>query len=145
MPHPYLEGMAETWIGARAQAWRDQKELALAIALPGVGLIGGIGLTDISLRHRRAELGYWIGAEFWGLGYCTEAAGTVVRFGFERMNLNRIFAWHMTRNPASGSVMRKLGMKHEGCLRRHAERWGQFEDIEFYGLLRQEWPQKSLT
>jgi RimJ/RimL family protein N-acetyltransferase len=80
--------------------------------------------------------------EFWGRGYCTEAAEAMVRFGFERMDLNRIFAWHLTRNPASGRVMRKLGMTREGCMRQHAERWGRPEDMEFYGLLRQEWAAK---
>lgn len=143
IPHPYLDGMAETWIGGHAQAWRDQKCLDLAVTLPGVGLVGGVCFPDISLRHRRAELGYFIGVEFWGRGDCTEAAEALVRFGFERMNLNRIFASHMTRNPASGRVLRKLGMTHEGCMRQHVERWGKLEDREFYGLLRDEWLRKS--
>jgi [ribosomal protein S5]-alanine N-acetyltransferase len=139
MPHPYLDGVAETWIAGRAKAWTEQHLLDLAIALPGTGLIGGIGLVDYSPRHRHAELGYWIGLEFWGRGYCTEAAEAVIRFGFERMNLVRIFARHFARNPASGHVMRKLGMTHEGCLRQHFERWGGFEDAVCYGLLRDEW------
>jgi RimJ/RimL family protein N-acetyltransferase len=145
IPHPYPDGAAEKFIECRARQWSERKDLNMAIALPAVGLIGGIGLNDISLRHRRAELGYWIGVEFWGLGYCTEAAEAVVRFGFERMNLNRIFAFHMTRNPASGRILQKLGMKHEGRLRRHVERWGRLEDIDYYGLLRQEWLPKSPT
>jgi [ribosomal protein S5]-alanine N-acetyltransferase len=143
MPHPYLDGMAETWIGNRAQEWRDRKGLALAVTLPGVGLVGGVNFHDLSPRHHRAELGYWIGVEFWGRGYCTEAVAALVRFGFERMDLNRVFAIHMTRNPASGRVMQKLGMTHEGRLRRHVERWGKFEDIECYGLLREEWPKRG--
>jgi [ribosomal protein S5]-alanine N-acetyltransferase len=140
MPHPYLDGMAEDFVGGRVQAWSERKSLGLAIELPGAGLIGGIGLDDINLRHRHAELGYWIGLEFWGRGYCTEAAEAVLGFGFERMGLERIFARHFTRNPASGAVMRKLGMTYEGRLRHHFERWGGFEDAECYGLLREEWP-----
>ena len=54
----------------------------------------------------------------------------MLRFGFEQLDLNRIFAYHLTRNPASGRVMQKLGMKHEGRMRRHVERWGKFEDME---------------
>jgi [ribosomal protein S5]-alanine N-acetyltransferase len=139
MPHPYEDGMAETFIGKREKEWREGKDLSFAVTLPGAGLIGGAGLMNFSVRHRHAEIGYWIGREFWGRGYCTEAAAAVVRFGFERLDLNRIFAWHMTRNPASGRVMLKLGMTHEGRMRRHVERWGKFEDLEFYGLLREEW------
>jgi ribosomal-protein-alanine N-acetyltransferase len=59
------------------------------------------------------------------------------------LELNRIFAHHFTRNPASGRVMQKLGMKHEGCLRQHFEKWDAFEDMEIYGILKSEW-QKNI-
>ncbi len=67
-------------------------------------LIGAIGLT-LSKKYDHAEMGYWIGVPFWGKGYCTEAAKIVLQYGFEELKLNRIFAHHMTNNPASGKVM----------------------------------------
>jgi [ribosomal protein S5]-alanine N-acetyltransferase len=60
----------------------------------------------------------------------------VLHYGFEGLGLHRIFARHFTRNPASGRVLQKLGMRHEGCLRQHALKWGVFEDTEFYGILK---------
>jgi RimJ/RimL family protein N-acetyltransferase len=102
-------------------------------------LIGGIGLNNINKEHENAELGYWIGKPYWGKGYCTEAARTVLKYGFEVMRLNRIHANHYTRNPASGRVMQKIGMKHEGHLRQHVKKWGKFEDSEVYGILRSEY------
>ncbi len=57
-------------------------------------------------------------------GYCTEAAEAVVWYGFEVLGLNRIYACHFKRNPASGRVVRKIGMTHEGCLRQHVKKWG---------------------
>jgi [ribosomal protein S5]-alanine N-acetyltransferase len=138
IPHPYPEGAAENWINGHAQEYAEGKGLTLAVTLRDGALIGAISLLGVSSRHRRAEIGYWIGKDFWGHGYCTEAAGSIVSFGFTRMGLNRVYGHHMTRNPASGNVMKKIGMTHEGTLRRHLERWGRFEDIECWGILASE-------
>jgi ribosomal-protein-alanine N-acetyltransferase len=59
----------------------------------------------------------------------------VLRYGFEEIGLNRIYAMHLSRNPASGRVMEKVGMLHEGCRRQHFQKWGIFEDVEFYGII----------
>ena len=45
----------------------------------------------------------------------------------------------MTHNPASGKILLKLGMRHEGCLREHQCKWGEFVDVDCYGILREEW------
>ena len=90
------------------------------------------------MPHRHAELGYWIGVPYWGNGYATEAAKAVVRYGFEQIKLNRIFAHHFKHNPASGKVLRNIGMKYEGCMRQHVLKWGQFVDLELYSILHEE-------
>ena len=54
------------------------------------------------------------------------------------LDLDRIYANHFLRNPASGRVMQKAGMKHEGCLRQHVLKWGAREDLEVYGILKAE-------
>jgi len=100
-------------------------------------LLGAIGL-QLNLQHTNAELGYWIGKPYWQAGYCTEAARAVVTYGFESLGLHRIHAFHMTRNPASGRVLQKIGMCHEGCLRQHVNKWEVFEDLALYGLLKSE-------
>lgn len=69
---------------------------------------------------------------------CTEAAAAVVRWGFDGLGLERIHATHFASNPASGRVMRKLGMNHEGTLRGHIHKWGVPQDLECYGILRSE-------
>jgi RimJ/RimL family protein N-acetyltransferase len=62
-----------------------------------------------------------------------------VQYGFETAGLNRIHASHLTRNPASGRVMQKIGMQHEGKLRQHVRKWEVFEDLEIYGLLKSDY------
>ena len=54
------------------------------------------------------------------------------------MHLNRIYATHLKKNPASGKVMKKIGMKKEGILRQHVKKWGEYEDLVYYGLLKSE-------
>jgi ribosomal-protein-alanine N-acetyltransferase len=93
----------------------------------------------INQKHESAELGYWIGKPYWGNGYGTEAAKAVLHYGFTVLGLNRIYATHMSRNPASGRVMEKIGMKYEGCSRQHVKKWDVFEDLKMYAILKSEY------
>ena len=136
VPHPYESGMAEDWIGTHEPGFARGELLALAMTLPPDDLvIGAIGLK-LERAHSRAALGYWVGRPYWGQGYCTEAARALVAYGFESFQLNKINAECLTRNPASARVLIKLGITHEGHKRQHYQKWGQFEDVEEYGLLR---------
>lgn len=145
VPHPYKDGMAEEWIGQRQEYYEKGESIQFAISPRHEGFfIGGIGLSSIDQQAQRAELGYWIGKPYWGKGYGTEAARAVVRYGFETLGLNRIHARHLGRNPASGRIMQKIGMKHEGCQRQHIKKWGRFEDFELYGILKREY-EKALN
>jgi [ribosomal protein S5]-alanine N-acetyltransferase len=68
-------------------------------------------------EHARAELGYVLSREHWGKGLMPEAVRAVIRFGFGRMELNRIQARCVAENTASARVMEKAGMTYEGTLR----------------------------
>ena len=80
-----------------------------------------------------------IGVDYWNNGYATEAARRIVEFGFNGLELNRIGAKTLKRNTTSGRVLQKLGMKHEGTIRQGKMKWGKFEDLELYGILKSEW------
>ncbi len=133
---PYPEGAALKWIEQHFKMWLDGKSAIFAICLKKDGqLVGAIGL-EISPPDENAELGYWLGRKFWNQGIATEAAQAVVRFGFQTLSLHKIHAHHVTRNPASGRVLEKIGMVREGLLRHHIKKWGTFEDVAFYGILK---------
>jgi RimJ/RimL family protein N-acetyltransferase len=138
IPYPYTLEDAIEWLGQREEKFKSTGSPQFAITHKDGYFIGGIGL-DVNKEHKNAELGYWIGKICWRKGYCTEAAVAVVKYGFEVMGLNRIYATHMTRNPASGRVMQKIGMKHEGHLRQDKKKWDKFEDMELYGILKSEY------
>ncbi|MBN1291312.1 MAG: GNAT family N-acetyltransferase [Candidatus Latescibacteria bacterium] len=139
IPHPYTDGLAEEWIGIHAEQFAEGKAVNYAIVLKCNNyLIGSIGLT-IDREHERAELGYWLGKPFWGHGYCTEAGKAVIKYGFDGLNLNRIDAHYLSRNPASGRVMEKLGMKYEGCFREAVKKWDVYEDVTICAILKNEY------
>lgn len=141
IPHPYPKGAAAVWIAQHEKAWGAGEELTLAIS-PIVAprdLLGAITLR-LNREHGWAELGYWLGADFWNQGYATEAAGALVDYAFGTLGMNRVQAHHFVRNPASGRVMQKLGMREEGVLRQAFRRWGQFEDVALYSVLASERP-----
>lgn len=146
--YPYPKGGAIKWIESqnklracgdayvfsiceKAAQQNNENENGLANQLKMIGAIG----FEINKTDENAELGYWIGREYWNRGYCTEACRRVIEFGFETLGLQKICSHHLKRNPASGRVLEKVGMTFEGLRRKHVRKWGVFEDVAFYGIL----------
>ena len=139
IPHPYPDGLAREWIGTHAASAAEGGGYVFAIARKSDdALLGAIAITIVR-QHARAEIGYWLGFSYWNQGYTTEAARRVVTFGFEELGLNRIQATYWPRNPASGRVMDKAGLRYEGTLRGYVLRKGSFEDTAIHALTRADW------
>ena len=137
LPHPYPDGLAELWIASLREGIERGDAAAFAVTLAGEGsLIGGVRLR-IETEHARGELGFWVARSCWGRGYATEAVRAVIAYGFSALGLHRIHAIHFSRNPASGRVMEKCGMLHEGRFRGHVRKWGIYEDVDLWGILRE--------
>jgi len=102
-------------------------------------LIGTIGYHVWSLANRFGEVGYALSKDFWNKGYTTEAFSEVIRYGFERMKLERIEATCKLPNTASEKVMQKCGMHFEGILKKKLFAKGEFHDLKIYSLLREDW------
>jgi RimJ/RimL family protein N-acetyltransferase len=137
IPHPYELDHALAWIGQQRREAVRGRACNFAVRLVTSGqLIGSAGLRDIDPEHLQAELGFWIGREWWGQGYAREAALAVIQFGFDSLGLNRICAHHMVRNPAAGKVLLAAGMRREGLLRQRVRKWGVYEDVVLYAIVR---------
>ncbi len=100
--------------------------------------VGSIAAMNVSDRDERAEIGYCIGRPWWNRGYGTEAARAVVEYLILRVGCARVEARHDVRNPASGRVMEKAGLRFEGVLRSYqASRDGEDRiDLAVYGIIR---------
>ena len=132
----YGDGVAEQWIASHPVQFYGGKGATFAITLAEGGeLIGAIGLA-VQRQHQRAELGYWVGVPYWNKGYCTEAAGAVIRYGFDELDLHKITSRHIVGNRASERVMVKAGMRKEGELVDDICKDGVFCTINVYGLVK---------
>lgn len=140
MPHPFTAEHARAWIAEYARTDSSSLHRYFAVVLRSEGaLVGVVALRDIDREHAQAELSFWIGRAYWGRGLATEAAAAALRFGFEVLDLNRVTAYHMVRNAASRRVLTRLGFQGEGLLRQRVRKWGVFEDVLAYAILRAEY------
>ena len=112
IPHPYLDGMAEEWISGHRPAFDAGTQVVFAITLDNTANVVGAAGLNVS-APREAELGYWVGVPYWNQGVATEATKAVIDFGFSRLALRTITGWHLVRNPGSGRVMQKAGMRRD--------------------------------
>ena len=111
-----------------------------AIELKETGkVVGTIGYMSYNADNATVEVGYSLAREQWGKGLMTEALTAVIAETFRALDMHRIEAMHFTDNPASGRVMAKCGMTHEGHLRERVCCKGAFRDVEMWGILYKDW------
>jgi len=99
-------------------------------------VIGGADLRVVSPRDRRGEIGYGLARAHWGHGYATEAAGLLLRFGFEAHGLVRIEALCSVDNERSARTLERLGMRREGRLAQYRWKKGAPRDHWLYAATR---------
>jgi [ribosomal protein S5]-alanine N-acetyltransferase len=140
IPHPYPDDEAEQYIKRQISKLETGHSFSFVIERkPEAAFIGIIEIRDIEREHSQAELSFWLATEVWGQGYMSEALKPMLCFGFENLDLNRICAYHMVRNPGSGKVLQKNGFTQEGVLRQRVRKWGVFEDVKIWAILRGDW------
>jgi RimJ/RimL family protein N-acetyltransferase len=133
-PHPYTAEDGRSWLSM--QASEDHGEIVFAIELNGAA-VGGIGLErGGDLQTKVAEIGYWLGQDFWGRGLMTRVLRQVTDWAFETTDLERIWANVLAWNPGSGRVLEKAGYQLEARLRRNVFKDGQVIDSLLYAKLR---------
>lgn len=102
--------------------------------------IGSINAHDVDDRLSRCRLGYSLGPRYWNRGLMTEAVRAVLAYLFGECGFHRVEAFHDVDNPGSGRVMRKAGLRYEGCMRGQTPRKdGGFGDLAVFGLLYEDW------
>lgn len=102
--------------------------------------IGGIGFTSIDWRCRSAEFGIHIGEKkYWNKGCGTDAVNALLRYGFETLNLNRVWLRVFDYNKRAQRAYEKAGFTKEGLYREGHFFQGQYWDVLLYSILRREW------
>ncbi len=144
IPHPYPNSEVEHYISKQLAEFEKGHSVTFVIERKFERVFSGlIKVRDIEQEHSQAELSFWLAVEAWGQGYISEALKPLLRFAFKDLGLNRLCAYHMVRNPASGKVLQKNGFIQEGLLRQRVRKWGVFEDVALLAILRKDWQGKA--
>jgi RimJ/RimL family protein N-acetyltransferase len=140
LPHPYPEDGAIKYIEQATELTKKGLSYELPIRMKSTEeLVGVMAILTVDRKNRNAELGYWIAKKYWSSGFATEAGLRALEFGFEVLNLERIYAKYYPENIASSRVMEKMGMKFEGTMRHEIFKNDKYYDMSYYGILRDEW------
>lgn len=133
---PMSQTQEEKWYENMLQ---DSSQCNFAIEYEGRH-VGGAGFCHIDGRNRSAEVGLFVGIpELWDQGLGRDALQSLLRFGFEEMNLNRICLRVFAENERGIHLYEKVGFQHEGRLRQAEFRYGRYHDLLWMSVLRDEW------
>jgi [ribosomal protein S5]-alanine N-acetyltransferase len=136
-PHPYTRADARDFFAALIGSDRAATQLAIDV---GGEAVGGIGFSrGDDVERYSAEVGYWLGEEFWGRGIMTEAVTLVTTHMFERANILRAFALPFAENAASARVLEKAGYVLEGRLQASCVKFGEPRDQLLYARINPRW------
>ncbi len=102
-------------------------------------LIGSVGLSSVNYRHNRIEASYDLAKEYWNKGIMTKALREVIKYGFEKMNINRIEAYSLKENTGSRKVLTKCGFVLEGELKQHRRHNGVYKDIGVFSIVSEDY------
>lgn len=113
------------------------------VAIHAEKLVGLISLIDVRRKHRswtlnRSELAYWVGLPYQGNGFATEAAASVIEFGFTRLHLHKILVYHAADNPPSGRTIEKLGFRFVGEERDSFQKDNVWHNLRHFEMLETE-------
>ena len=133
-PYPYTVSDARGWL-ENVVGHKPETNFAIDVAGEAVGGIGFSLQPDVA--HRSAEIGYWLGEEFWGRGIATEALIAVTEYTFSNYNICRLYAHVFEWNRASARVLEKAGYEFEGRLRKSVTKDGQTIDQFMYAMIRE--------
>lgn len=136
IPHPYGVADGDYFINLTQ---KENPPQTFGILINDTMLCGVIGLVIQKDVYRfSAEIGYWIGEEFWGKGIGTKAIKLIVDYGFNELSLNRIYSGVFEFNKPSIRILEKCNFEKEGILKKAVFKNGKFWDEHRYAILKSE-------
>ena len=109
IPFPYTLCHAEEFIERSRERVLKQESYNFMI-FQDKKMIGGVGLSEFN--NKSCQVGYWLGKKYWGNGFATEALKSILDFGFDQLNLEKIYAAYKIGNEGSIRVLNKSGFEY---------------------------------
>lgn len=130
-PSPYTRADAQNWVN---HASTEYPVINFAISVDGKA-VGGIGLIPgQDIEKKSAEIGYWLGEDFWGRGIVSDAVKGFTNYAFANFEFCRLWATVFAKNIGSQRVLEKAGYVREGVLHKGAYKNGQILDTILYAI-----------
>jgi [ribosomal protein S5]-alanine N-acetyltransferase len=145
VPDPYSVEVALNFINTARNDFQSLSALHFAIEYKGMSeprnnypvLVGSIGLKNIDLTNKKANLGYWIGEQYWGGGIATECVRLIINYAFSSdLGLREVIAYVFPENKASIRVLEKNGMKKKGEVNEYHEISKRYRNSLKYSIIR---------
>ena len=137
IPFPYERSVADDFIAKVGVEMAEGRALVFAVEERLTGKLAGC--VGASLTGHIAEIGYWIGREFWGKGYATEAVRRCLRALFQNFGLGTVWGAVLPENPASRRVMEKAGLLFERTQRMDMPVRNRCTELEVFIVSREQW------
>lgn len=148
--HKFLQAQNRNLTLKKEKIWirkavKDRINRHFAIETANREHIGAVSLENVDLKHHRATFGIFIGdKKYWNQGLGTDAAKTIINYGFAKLKLHRIELSVMSYNPRAIRVYKKLGFKLEGKKREHVFYKSRYRDSLNMAILDREWMNQEL-
>ncbi|MEQ8476499.1 GNAT family protein [Fulvivirga sp.] len=117
------------WFEKSSQCWWA------ICSLDNTQFYGAGGLNDISVPHKKAEIGFWLLPDYWRRGIMTEAIPLICDHGFDQLELHRIEGFVETENQSSKHTLEKLGFRYEGTMKDCEIKNEKYISIDMYAIL----------
>jgi len=147
VPYPYTMKDAKWYINqCKKESRKKSKEhYSFGVELKAKHeIIGGMGISKINYEQGTADIGYWIGKDYWRQGYALEGVRKLIDYSFNTLKLRRLTIPAFAINKGSNGLAKSLGFKYEGTLRQAAKckATGKIHDENVWSLLSAEWKKK---
>lgn len=138
---PLSQAQEDGWFERMLTRPLEEQPLGIEVRTPeGWRLVGNCSFFDLDWRNRCCEIGIFIGdKEYWSRGYGTQVMLLMLKYGFNTLNLNRVYLRVYESNPRGIKCYEKAGFRHEGRLRQAIFQDGRYIDLLILSVIRSEW------
>ncbi len=139
--HPYKKEDAEWWVNHCAEQQkqnpRTSYELGITIK-PNNEIVGGVGISSINKKQKKAEIGYWIAEPYWRKAYVSEAVERLIDFAFDKLSIKKIIIPVFVENKGSNALIKKVGGRFIRVKKKavKAKSTGKTHDENIYWILK---------
>jgi [ribosomal protein S5]-alanine N-acetyltransferase len=141
VPYPYTVGNAVNFINSCHRDFESLKAVNFAIQYKNNfgdvnRLVGIVSLKNIDSDNKKANVGYWIGEQYWGNGLATESVALVINYAFSVLGLEEISAYVYSENKASIRVLEKNGMTKKEEVNEYNQMSGRYKNTIKFAIQR---------